>query len=417
MVKLIFIGVALLVALLAVVLIFSHKMSPTKSHGQASKRTPVQQQTIKTTGVMPADHNNTPSAAMGNDPDSITPNGILATKNNLEAQKRHAKEAEEATAKPSETRKGAASGTQQSPGSAGSTMQTSKQLNAPLKTIGSIAPFQPPPYNGAATPGQFFSGLGAVGTQYQSGTSYSESMRAWNDEVSKTRIVFSRKSAPAAADATQYLGPAITNFGLEPGFHVAARLEASATTSVAAPVTAVIEYNYERNGQIVLPAGSRAIGRINSADAHGNMSISFDSVDLPNGSSVPISAVAVDTNLRSLKGQVTGSSRGKAMLVATLSGIGQTTAMMLGNNTSTALSSQDMMRAHLSQNMGNTADTQIAKMISNERVVVTLAAGTEFYMVFTKAALPQNLTLQSPLAANSGHLQSPSIPSSSQPGK
>jgi type IV secretory pathway VirB10-like protein len=135
------------------------------------------------------------------------------------------------------------------------------------------------------------------------------------------------------------------------------------------------------------------------------MAISFDSVDLPNGSSVPISAVAVDTNLRSLKGQVTGSSRGKAMLVATLSGIGQTTAMMLGNNTSTALSGQDMMRAQLSQNMGNTADTQIAKMISNERIVVTLAAGTEFYMVFTKAALPQNSTKQSPLATNSNHLQ------------
>jgi hypothetical protein len=230
-------------------------------------------------------------------------------------------------------------------------------------------------------------------------------MRAWNDEVTKTRIVFSRKSVPAAVDATQYLGPAITNFGLEPGFHVAARLEASATTSVAAPVTAVIEYNYERNGQIVLPAGSRAIGRINSADTHGNMAISFDSVDLPNGSTVPISAVAVDTNLRSLKGQVTGSSRGKAMLVATLSGIGQTTAMMLGNNTSTALSGQDMMRAQLSQNMGNTADTQIAKMISNERVIVTLAAGTEFYMVFTKAALPQNATQQSPLTTNSNHLQ------------
>ena len=32
-VELIFIGVALLLALLAVVLIFSHKMSPTKSHG------------------------------------------------------------------------------------------------------------------------------------------------------------------------------------------------------------------------------------------------------------------------------------------------------------------------------------------------------------------------------------------------
>jgi hypothetical protein len=404
--KLIFAGVVLLAAMLGVVLIFSHKLSPTKPHGQASKRTQAQQQTTSATGVMPANENNTPSAATGNDPDSITPRDVLATKNTLEAQKRHAKEAAEgAAAKPSETGKGANSGTQQSPSSAGSTVQTGKQLNAPLKTIGSIAPFQPPPYNGAGTPGQFFSGIGAVGAQYQSGTSYSESMRAWNDEVSKTRIVFSRKSVPAAADATQYLGPAITNFGLEPGFHVAARLEASATTSVAAPVTAVIEYNYERNGEIILPAGSRAIGRINSADAHGNMAISFDSVDLPNGSTVPISAVAVDTNLRSLKGQVTGSSRGKAMLVATLSGIGQTTAMMLGNNTSTALSGQDMMRAQLSQNMGNTADTQIAKMISNERVIVTLAAGTEFYMVFTKAALPQNSAQQSSSAANSGHPQ------------
>ncbi len=401
MVKLIFIGVALLVALLSVVLIFSHKMSPTKSHGQASKRTPAQQQTTATTGVMPANENNTPSAATGSDPDSITPKDILATKNALEAQKRHAKEAEEAAAKPAGTGQGAVG----SVSSAGSAVQTSKQFNALAKTIGSIAPFQPPAYNGTSSSVQPSGGPGAVGTQYQTGASYSEAARAWNDEVTKTRIVFSRKSVPVAADASQYLGPAITNFGLEPGFHVAARLEASATTSVAAPVTAVIEYNYERDGQIVLPAGSRAIGRINSADAHGNMAITFESVDLPNGSTVPISAVAVDTNLRSLKGEVTGSSRGKAMLVATLSGIGQTTAMMLGNNTSTALSGADMMRSQLSQNMGNTADTQIAKMISNERIVVTLAAGTELYMVFTKAALPQNSAQQSPSATNSSHLQ------------
>jgi hypothetical protein len=408
--KLIFTGVGLLVGLLVVVLLFSHKMSPTNSHGQAPKRATAQQQSTAAAGVTPSDENKIPSAATANDPDSITPNGILATKNSLEAQKRHAKEVEKASAKPTGAGKGTASGAQQGQGTPGSTALDTRQLDTPLKTIGSIAPFQPPPYNGAAT-GQPFSGFGTAGTQYQSGASLSESMRAWNDEVSKTRIVFSRKSVPAVVDAVQYLGPAITNFGLEPGFHVAARLEASATTSVAAPVTAVIEYNYERNGQIVLPAGSRAIGRISSADAHGNMAISFDSIDLPNGSTVPISAVAVDTNLRSLKGQVTGSSRGKAMLVATLSGIGQTTAMMLGNNTSTALSGQDMMRAQLSQNMGNTADTQIAKMISNERIVVTLAAGTELYMVFTKAALPQNSAQQSSSAANSGHQLISSSPS------
>jgi hypothetical protein len=409
--KLIIIGIALFVAVLAVVLIFSHKMSPTKARVQASKRTAAQQQAAATTRVMPADENNAPSAARDDDPDSITPGNILATKNTLEAQKRHAKEAaEKAAGKPA----GTDTGVHTSAGLSGGPTQTSKQLNGHPKTIGSIPPFQPPPYNGAATAGGPFSEPGAVGTQYQTSASYSESTRAWNDEVTKTRIVFSRKSMPAVADATQYLGPAITNFGLEPGFHIAARLEASATTSVAAPVTAVIEYNYERDGQIVVPAGSRAIGRINSADAHGNMAISFESIELPNGSSVPISAVAVDTNLRSLKGQVTGSSRGKAMFVATLSGIGQTTAMMLGNNTSTALSGQDMMRSQLSQNMGNTADTQIAKMISNERIVVTLAAGTEFYMVFSKPASPQNSAQQSPLATNSGRLQPVSSASQSE---
>src|SRR5208282_5720280 len=125
MVKLIPAGLALLVALLIVVLIFSHKMSPTKSHGQASRRTPAQQQTTATTGVMPADENNTPSAATGSDPDSITPKDILATKNALEAQKRHAKEAEDAAAKPDGT----------STGSGGSTVRTSKQFNGLPKTI------------------------------------------------------------------------------------------------------------------------------------------------------------------------------------------------------------------------------------------------------------------------------------------
>ena len=389
--KLIVAGLILLLALLGVVFVFSHKLAPTKPHDQAPKHAPAQQHAPVAKGVTPTDEYSTPNATTNDDADKMTPSAILATKNALEAQKRHAKVAEEAS-----RQKGAGTG------SAQQLQGASKPLNAPLKTLGSIAPFQPPPFNGGAT-NQLGSGFGTASTPFQSGASYSEPLRAWNEAVTKTRIVFARKSVPAAVDAALNLGPAITNFGLEPGFHVAARLEASATTSVAAPVTAVIEYNYERNGQIVLPAGSRAIGRINSADAHGNMAIAFESINLPNGSAVPISAVAVDTNLRSLKGQVTGSSRGKAMLVATLTGIGQTTAMMLGNNTRTALSGQDIMRAQLSQNMGNTTDTQIAKMISNEKIVVTLAAGTELYMVFTKAALPQSTAQQSSLSANSAH--------------
>ena len=114
--KLIIVGITLLATVLGVVFIFSHKLSPTKAHSQAATRIPARQQTSAATDVMPADQNNTPSAATGNDPDSITPNAILATKNSLEAQKRHAKEAEEAATKPSGTGNGTASGTQQAPG-------------------------------------------------------------------------------------------------------------------------------------------------------------------------------------------------------------------------------------------------------------------------------------------------------------
>ena len=78
------------------------------------------------------------------------------------------------------------------------------------------------------------------------------------------------------------------------------------------------------------------------------------------------------------------------MFVATISGIGQTTAMALGNNNSSALSECDLMRAQLSQNMGQTSDTPDQAMISNQKIIVTLAAGTEFYMVFTKPALPHD---------------------------
>jgi hypothetical protein len=92
------------------------------------------------------------------------------------------------------------------------------------------------------------------------------------------------------------------------------------------------------------------------------------------------------------------------MLVATMAGIGQTTAMMLGNNSSAALSGDDVMRERLAQNMGNTADSQVNRLMSDERIIVTLAAGTEFYLVFTKPALPRASSQSSP-ATNMGQLQ------------
>ena len=69
--------------------------------------------------------------------------------------------------------------------------------------------------------------------------------------------------------------PSVDNFGLASGYHVAARLESMASTALNAPVTAVVEYNYQRDGEVLIPAGARAIGKISQADASGIMNITF----------------------------------------------------------------------------------------------------------------------------------------------
>jgi hypothetical protein len=45
-----------------------------------------------------------------------------------------------------------------------------------------------------------------------------------------------------------------------------------------------------------------------------------------------------------------------------------------------------MMRQRIAQNAGNATDTQVTRMLVNERLTVTVPAGTKMYLVFTKAA-------------------------------
>jgi hypothetical protein len=103
-----------------------------------------------------------------------------------------------------------------------------------------------------------------------------------------------------------------------------------ASTTVHAPVVAVVEYNYERGGELIIPAGARVIGKTTQADPSGLTNIAFSSIEFPDGSSVPIDAVGADMSLQAIKGKVTGRQRGKSMPVRSLSGIGETAAMMVG---------------------------------------------------------------------------------------
>jgi hypothetical protein len=103
-----------------------------------------------------------------------------------------------------------------------------------------------------------------------------------------------------------------------------------ATTAIHAPVTAVVEYNYERDGAVLIPAGSRVVGKISQADPSGLVNITFSSIEFPGGENVAIDAVAADMSLQAVKGTVTGKQAGRSMLVRSLAGIGETAAMIVG---------------------------------------------------------------------------------------
>jgi hypothetical protein len=160
-----------------------------------------------------------------------------------------------------------------------------------------------------------------------------------------------------------------------------------ATTAVHAPVIAVIEYNYERDGDVIIPAGARAVGRITQADPSGLVNIEFSSLEYPDGSTVPINAVAANMSLQAVNGTVTGRQRGKGMLVRSLSGIGETAAMVVGApSVNSSFSEEDLMRMQVANNIGNAGDEQIMQMLTLEHIVVSVPAGTEIYVVFEKSA-------------------------------
>jgi len=277
--------------------------------------------------------------------------------------------------------------------------------NGNQKQLGSIPPFQQPNFQNNGQQSQQWQpqpysqqmAQGAPQGNFQQSSAVTQDiMRERKDQVTKASLTFTRRPQPQPQGAQNGSpqSPTITNFGLRPGFHVAVRLESVASTGVIAPVTAVVEYNYERDGKILIPAGSRAIGRVDGADGSGHMGLSFSSLELPDGYAVPISAVGVGLDMQSVKGDVTGRQRGKALVLSTLSGIGQTAAMVVGSNTSAAYSENDLMRQRLAQNAGNGVDMQVTSMIVNEKLVVTVPAGTEMYMVFAKPATSSRTAAQ-----------------------
>jgi hypothetical protein len=179
-----------------------------------------------------------------------------------------------------------------------------------------------------------------------------------------------------------------SNIGLPIGTRLRARLESAASTALKAPVIAVIEYNYTKDGEIVVPAGTKAFGRIEQADRSGYMSIRFDSLLMPDGSRCDIDAVATNLKLGPLRGKVEGKHTGKNVLVRSLSGIGEVGALVVGRSGSInqPFSEGDLLRERVSNNIGESADQTLLGLAVTEHVIVSIFADTPVYLVLDRNA-------------------------------
>ena len=264
-------------------------------------------------------------------------------------------------------------------------------------TLGSIPPFGDRTWQAPA---------------YQAGSSAeaSDVGKAEREAMEKPSLMYVRKVSvgPASIQALNDMAPQL-GLGLATGTRLRARLESAASTAVRAPVLAVIEYNYERDGEIIVPAGAKAVGHIRDANRSGYVDLQFDSLLMPDGASVPIEAAATDLDLRPLKGKVSGKNTGKNVLARLLSGIGQAGAMFVGQGSlSQPLSESDLMRERVSNNIGETGDEEVSRLAVNQQIVVTVSAGAPIYVVLEQTPKP-NQPVAPTSARNSATSNSSSV--------
>ena len=208
-----------------------------------------------------------------------------------------------------------------------------------------------------------------------------------HDAMDKASLVFVKNNSSSSVSAKSQNSDAAIDWGigLAPGTRLRARLESAVSTAVRTPVVAVIEYNYEQNGQIVIPAGAKVFGHLEAADRSGYLGIHFDSLMMPDESTVSLEAAATDLQLRPLRGKVEGKHTGKNILVRSFAGVGEIAATLVGRGSlNQPLSEGDLLRERVSNNIGQSSDQAVANLALTEHIVVSVPADTEIYVILQK---------------------------------
>jgi len=215
----------------------------------------------------------------------------------------------------------------------------------------------------------------------------------------KSSIVFVRASQSTAAvvnTAGAATTPVAENSLLPPGTRLVARLEVAATTAVKTPVVASLEYNYERDGMVIVPAGAKVIGDVQQASAEGYVSIRFHTLQMPNGQEEKIDGTGVGLDQKPLKGEVSGKNKGKKILSRTLSGVGTIAAYVVGAGgagLNRTITGETLLRDRVVGNIALAGEQELMNSAYAQNIRVTVPANTRFYVVLQKAAVSTTTTL------------------------
>jgi Bacterial conjugation TrbI-like protein len=175
--------------------------------------------------------------------------------------------------------------------------------------------------------------------------------------------------------------------GLPAGTRLLARLQSTITTAVAAPVVAMVEYNYEQDGTIIVPAASKVFGKIEQASHSGQVGVAFESIETPNHDTWKVEAVAQALDFGPLKGRVEGKKNLARFVTRAATGVGVVAAQVVGlrGGLNGPINNSVLVRDRLATNVAQAGEQQLQQMAINSNLIITVPANTRLYVVMRKA--------------------------------
>jgi hypothetical protein len=207
-------------------------------------------------------------------------------------------------------------------------------------------------------------------------------------QLGKSSLVFVRSQTALSAGAQQVrpVSRRVEGRYLPQGTALIARLQHGVSSAAKAPVIAVVEYNYEDDGQILVPAGTKAYGELTGATPQGWVTLKFHSLEFPSGEVEEIAGAALGMQRQALRGDVSGQNHGKRFLTRALTGVGTIAAFAVGGRGLTGgIDNSILLRERIASNVALAGEQEMARLAYQQNIVVTVPANTRFYLVLHQA--------------------------------